>query len=292
MTPDIVIYHGGCPDGLTSAWIFDTKYPGVTRLGYKHGQVPPDVKDKVVVIVDFSFSRPIMQQMIADAKYLVVLDHHISAQKDLDNLDMCGKGQMIFDMSRCGAQLAWDYVYPGVNRPWIVEYVADRDLWTNKLAYTKEVSQYLNFHDVFSDFAVLTSLSTSVTSDKVFTDIVTEGSILLKLENKKIDYYVKTSSIMNFKCGTKVYKVRVACVPREYRSDVGNQMCLLGDCDFAVLYWYDVTIDEWWISLRANNTYDVSEIASGFKNGGGHKNAAGFTLKGNLCDYFSRPLLE
>jgi hypothetical protein len=73
-TPDIIIYHGGCPDGFTSAWIFDTKYSGVTRYGYKHGDAPPDVKDKVVVIVDFSFSRQIMQQMIANSKYLVVLD--------------------------------------------------------------------------------------------------------------------------------------------------------------------------------------------------------------------------
>jgi hypothetical protein len=136
--------------------------------------------------------------------------HHISAQKELENLDMCGKGEMIFDMSRCGAQIAWDYVYPKVDRPWLVEYVADRDLWLNKLIHTKEVSQYLNFYEIFSDFAALTSLSTSKAGDKVFTDIVTEGTILLKIENKKIDYYVKTSSIMNFTCDTKVYKVRVA----------------------------------------------------------------------------------
>ena len=192
-------------------------------------------------------------------------------------------------MTRCGAQIAWDYLNPNTDRPWIVDYVGDRDLWHNKLPHTKEISQFLNFNDIFLDFSALTSLAASKVSDKVFADIVTEGSILLKIENKKIDYYVKTSKIMNFTCKNKQYKVRVASVPREYISDTGNKMCLIGDSDFAALYWYDIIADEWWISLRANGGYDVSEIASSFA-GGGHKNAAGFTIKGNIRDYFTMPV--
>ena len=52
-----------------------------------------------------------------------------------------------FDMGRSGAVLAWDYFFGGPStgrpRPWIVEYVQDRDLWAWKLPRSKEVSAYL-----------------------------------------------------------------------------------------------------------------------------------------------------
>ena len=50
--------------------------------------------------------------------------------------------------------------------------------------------------------------------------------------------------------------------------------------DFAACAFYNMTTDEWMISLRGVDKVDLSKIAERFKDGGGHKNAAGFTLTG------------
>ncbi len=44
---------------------------------------------------------------------------------------------------------------------------------------------------------------------------------------------------------------------------------------------YELSLEEWKVSLRANDAVDVSEVAVTF-GGGGHKKAAGFTLYGSI----------
>ena len=74
---DCVIYHAHCTDGFGaaySAW----KLLG-NRAEYhacKHGTQPPDVKNKNVVILDFSFNNATTKKMIEDSNNL--LDKYIS----------------------------------------------------------------------------------------------------------------------------------------------------------------------------------------------------------------------
>ena len=42
---------------------------------------PPDLQDRRVVIVDFSYARPILEAMASETKELLVLDHHITAER-------------------------------------------------------------------------------------------------------------------------------------------------------------------------------------------------------------------
>ena len=62
---DFVIYHKDCPDGITSA------YAAWRLLGKQadyysavHGEDPPDVTNKNVAILDFSYDRDTIQKMI------------------------------------------------------------------------------------------------------------------------------------------------------------------------------------------------------------------------------------
>lgn len=54
MKPDICIYHGGCADGFTAAWAVWKRWPDVEFVAGIHGDPPPDVTGKHVLIVDFS----------------------------------------------------------------------------------------------------------------------------------------------------------------------------------------------------------------------------------------------
>ena len=84
---------------------------------------------------------------------------------------------------------------------------------------------------------------------------------------KKIDNY-------------KDHKICIVNCSSDLSSDLGNILSSSDGVDFAVLWRYNHTKEEYYISLRSNNKVDVSIIANIF-NGGGHKNASGFATKIN-----------
>ncbi len=60
MNDTLFIYHGGCFDGFTSAWIYSRFVDSDAEfLGVKYGDQPPDVRGRDVVIADFSFPREV-----------------------------------------------------------------------------------------------------------------------------------------------------------------------------------------------------------------------------------------
>ncbi len=56
--PMLVIYHGGCPDGFTAAWVVHKVYPEAEFYPGVYGQAPPDVAGRDVILVDFSSASP------------------------------------------------------------------------------------------------------------------------------------------------------------------------------------------------------------------------------------------
>lgn len=136
-----IIYHAGCVDGLVAAWVARLCFAEpekVECIPAQYGDAPPDVADADVVIVDFSYPRDALVRMASDARSIVVIDHHKTAREALEGLEFC-----TFDMERSGAGLAWDILHPGKPRPWIVDYVEDRDLWRWALPDSREVNAWL-----------------------------------------------------------------------------------------------------------------------------------------------------
>ena len=100
----LCIYHAFCADGFGAAWIVRRALgDGVEFHAASYGQEPPDVTGRDVLMVDFSYKRPVLVQMAAKAKSILILDHHKTAQADL--VDLPDNVQTIFDMERSGAML-------------------------------------------------------------------------------------------------------------------------------------------------------------------------------------------
>ncbi len=165
MSKILCMYHGACDDGFAAAWAVRRAlgedrvefYPGVYQ------KEPPDVTARDVILVDFSYKRPVIDQMIADCATLLILDHHKTAQADLAGLPPAGVsfhewGQKLkaapakvvgclFDMNRSGAGIAWDFFNNLAHRstveqaaaaafdarPEFIDYIEDRDLWRKAL---------------------------------------------------------------------------------------------------------------------------------------------------------------
>lgn len=143
--PILVVTHGSCMDGLGAAWAMSLFLPAHAEFVEGHyGNPPADVEGKIVILTDFSYKRAVLEDLAHKAKRLIVLDHHDSAQKDLEGL-----AYAYFDQDRSGARLAWDYVsqmkdMPVILVPPVLAYIEDRDIWKWGMHKSKEVNEVLS----------------------------------------------------------------------------------------------------------------------------------------------------
>jgi hypothetical protein len=149
MDKPLCIYHGNCADGFTSAWVVRRKFGDADFHAGVYQQAPPDVTDRDVVMVDFSYKRDVLIGMREKARSVLVLDHHKTAEADLQDIPGV---EAVFDMNRSGARITWDHYFPHEEPPRVLLHVEDRDLWRFKLPDTREIQA--NIFSFPYDFAV------------------------------------------------------------------------------------------------------------------------------------------
>jgi len=258
----LCIYHGNCADGFTSAWVV-RKALGDTVEFYAgvYQNPPPDVSGRDVVMVDFSYKRAVLEQMRDSAKSILILDHHKTAQADLEGLQGVA---YVFDVERSGARITWDYYFPDSVPPPVLLHVEDRDLWRFLLPKTREIQA--NIFSYPYDFEVWDKL---MASDPVA--LAVEGEAIERKHFKDINELVGVVT-RYFVIGG--HKVPIANLPYTLTSDAGH--LLAKDRPFAGCYWD--TPEGRVFSLRSTDEgLDVSEIAKQY-GGGGHRNASGFRV--------------
>lgn len=254
----MVIYHGGCIDGFTAAWVAHKVFGDkASYVAHHYGTEPPDVTNKEVWILDYSFPRDVLLKMQSDAKSLRLLDHHKSAQKSLQNLDF-----VLFDMNRSGAGIAWD-VMIGRKRPALIDYVEDRDLWRFSLRDSKAYNAYVStVSHTFENWTYLSNLVTDVAIDR--------GRPVLSYIQRYIDSMAKHAGFFDY----DGHKIPIVNAPYINTSELVG--FLAQDALFAV-GWFQRGDGKYQYSLRSREEFDVSELAAKY-GGGGHHNAAGFVI--------------
>jgi nanoRNase/pAp phosphatase (c-di-AMP/oligoRNAs hydrolase) len=281
MTPDevnFVIYHNPCSDGTGSAWAawkYLTKEHPEREVIYfptNHGRDPPDVTGKNVLISDFSYPKPLLDKMIKQANKLLIIDHHKTAQEALEGIQDEFK---IFDMNHSGAFLTWKFFFPDDKVPLMIEYIQDRDIWTNKLPLTNEYASW--FFTLDHDIEVYDKYS----DDALFEEMLkTKGVTMLEKDKIYIEQAVSHATVKFQKINKRRFFVGyVNNTASEIRSDVGHDVVThFKYCDFAAVYSISDKTDSTSFSLRStDNNYDCSYVAKSLS-GGGHRNAAGIRI--------------
>lgn len=263
----LCIYHGNCADGFTSAWVVRRANVG-RELAYHAGVYsapPPDVENKDVIMVDFSYQRPVLLEMAEKAKSILILDHHKTAEADLVNLPSNVK--TVFDMNRSGAGITWDYYFSGTPRPIFVNHVEDRDLWRFRLRKTREIQA--NIFSYPYEFQTWDMLVDACDRD---VNAFADGGEAI--ERKHFKDIRELLPVVTRRMTIGGFNVPVANLPYIHSSDAGHIMAK-GEA-FAACYWD--TPDGRVFSLRSEEGgQDVSEIAKLY-GGGGHKAASGFKV--------------
>ena len=256
-----VLYHANCVDGFGAAFAAWKKFKDQAQyIPVTYGQSFPLMKtNSEVYIVDFSYPRAQLLNLVQSMSKVVVLDHHKTAQEDLKGLDFAK-----FDMKKSGAMLAWEYFHPETKVPKLIEYIQDRDLWNNILPQTKEFNLGLSAYSF--DFELWDKIDENT--------LVAEGITIERYQEQKIQEMLREVKFINF-AGYKSIPVLNCSV---LQSDVVNKMLdKYPQAPFALGY-HDLKSGKrkWSARSRQSEDVDVTIIAAKF-GGGGHKNAAGFT---------------
>lgn len=284
----VVVYHANCLDGFTAAWVFHTLAEkdyteGVTYVPASYGDPLPEFPAGPcnLYILDFFYSRSQLEQLCRVFNKVLLLDHHKTAIDTIspevwppgqwpDNLEMA------LDMNRSGAGIPWDWFSgESVGRSKLVNYIEDRDLWRFNLPFSKEVSAYIKRQKM--DFNSWDILEEDLLWN--FATVVNSGSILLKERDSLIKEIAAEPRKMEIFWLDGVKRVMAHCIncPPGFSSEVGNY--IVTNYGTVGVTYSQNSKGTTKFSLRSRNDLeDVAKIAEAF-GGGGHRNAAGFTLK-------------
>lgn len=258
--PTYILYHANCSDGLWAAWACWRKFgDDATYLPVSYQEPLPEIPDgSEVWIVDFSYPRTVLQDLLHGCD-LMVIDHHKTAMQELSTFS-----RAIFDMDKCGAVLTWETLFPFEEVPEVLLYVQDRDLWQHKKPFTHQV--YNAMREVCKDINACNVLYECWN----LTALVQAGQPLF--EERQAEVRAKALSHAWAKIGGYVIPVAEA---HRYYSDVANLLChLYPEYPFAACHRFQDGKKKW--DLRSVGEFDVSAIAKQY-GGGGHLNASGFS---------------
>lgn len=292
-----VIYHKDCMDGFGSAWAFHVgrskDYAGVEYKEAGYGDDPMywglSFIGTDVYILDFSFSRDVIAKIAALASSVVVLDHHKTAQEALTDWDDCPANcEIFFDMSRSGCLMTWNYFYM-TTPPALIRYINDRDLWLFKEQYSKDVNAVIAItpkelpaysilaNELENNLPKVTEIGSHLLyqHQKICEEIIADArpiviDTLHPTDNPSTNGYIIAGGTFD--------GLACNCTP-QFSSEVGNLLAKKSG-SFGATYHSNSRGEVKW-SLRSIGDYDVSAIAAYF-GGGGHRNAAGFTVHLNL----------
>lgn len=258
---NLCIYHANCPDGRAAAaavyrhWGEEAEY-----YPAQYQQEPPDVAGRNVIIVDFSYPREVLLEMKEQAKWLLVIDHHKTAQEALKGLDFC-----IFDNSKSGCVLTWEHLFEEP-APLLFKYIQDRDLWQWKLPDSKAFSAGLWLVDNdFEDWLLALQ-----DEEDFIEECKSKGRVLLEYWDQCTEIAMKQTPQKINLGGYEVPCLNVT----HLKSEICNE--LAKGQPFAVVY--KDCVKKRVYELRSDvNGIDVSKIAIKY-GGGGHKHAAGFVV--------------
>lgn len=296
MSEYLCIYHGNCADGFGAAWaVKEALGDSVEFHAGAYQRPPPNVNGKKVILVDFSYPPETLMAMIEDAYSILVIDHHKSAMEAMekhewpswlttdmskytgpvdftryqqnlyqDECENCGSRiYFYFDMDRSGAMMAWDFFHPEKDAPPLIGHIQDRDLWKFELEGTRQIQAALFSYPY--DFDIWDSLMHKPEALKL------EGYAIERKHFKDIHEFIGVAASTHNIGG---HIVPTLNAPYFWSSDAGHIMSK--GHPFAACYWHTDT--GMTFSLRSDDDgLDVSEIALKF-GGGGHKNAAGFSI--------------
>jgi len=287
---DYIVYHDNCWDGATAAYIASLAYPDAKlypmQYGYKYEKLEFNDNSNILV-VDFSFRPDDMIKLVLKHNYICVMDHHKTAIEDLDRL-RCelttdGKCDIYMDINRSGAMLAYDLLGEVINQKlqsaeilklrWFVGKVQDRDLWIENSEYFEEFNAFMGLYPKTVENVG------KILKEYIPNNMIAHGKILLQYKLTLCEQHVKHARFIDvpdlgvagtiFKCSCSGLVSDICSMLLKKYPDRPISIAQVDLEPGVILY-----------QLRSTGNTDASAFAKKY-GGGGHLNAAAFSIKAN-----------
>lgn len=275
----VVIYHAHCNDGAMAAAIFmdevgewynDISYVGA---GYNIGTVP-DVQDKEVYLLDFSYPKDTIVGMLEQAHSVTVVDHHKDALAALEGISDFKFNMGYSSISQCGAENTYRMLNSG-ETPRVVKLIGDRDMWEFAYSETRAFTAGLALLDITPE----NMLNVLSWTDAQIDECAAKGSNILEYKQQLYKDHIKqcTRYMVIGGCAVPVCNANGA-----FASEIGEAMYdgIYRHSSFVATY-YD-TAEKRCFSLRSRRGSGVFVDGIARQYGGnGHPHAAGFKVPRN-----------
>jgi uncharacterized protein len=265
----LCIYHKNCMDGMVAASVVAGVHPDIRLLAldYTYPEIVPEyAPGEVIYVVDFSFSGAVLVDHFKDAGAVIVMDHHLGAIDKLADYfrstPIPQNVELIMDVNKSGALLAWEYFHPGLTPSKMVEHTSDRDLWQFKNLDTKAYMEALSAEPM--------TLEAYREFDQIpYAVSLAAGQALLKKKSTMVQWHIDNGTAM-----VEFEGHVVPCInaPRYVTSDIADT--LKGKYPFILIY-HDVGYVRNF-SMRSDNPEANLHLIAQRYNGNGHPKAAGF----------------
>ena len=210
----LVIYHASCADGFGAAFAAWLKLGEEAEyLPMQYGFVNEDIpalEGREIYMLDFSWPKPLMDELFANAKRVVWLDHHKTAfemwcvdfggyTKGMtyidDDDDVYQKGHVIhLNDNKSGAMLAWEYFHPNTEAPMLIKHIDDYDRWQFKIEGTKPFNRALWSYAPWSFQQWFDMFSHNPYPVELAGWLYQEGEAILRAHNWNVHGVVKWSA--------------------------------------------------------------------------------------------------
>lgn len=309
MNYNYAIYHKNCPDGFSSLMTL-LKSKKISKDAIIYHDVPStiyppkEIDNKDIIIMDVAYKYDVLKEIFERAKSVVFIDHHVTIRDDVQNLSNIPKYKkkvkIIYDVNESGASLTWKFLFKNQKMPLFIKYIRDNDIGTWKMKDTKPFIYCLRVKYDIDLKKDIVSKWKELFDDKKTKELVKIGKIYEEYANSLLDENIRRYSMEAFP-SNKLYKdfTDYFDKPGQYKvavvngggcpnaSILGNKMMDTLNCDFVILWTYQMEKKEYIVQFRSK-IVDVGNIAKIF-GGGGHKLASAcsfHTSKYNIQDLF------
>ena len=279
----IVLYHAHCPDGMAGAWAAKNKFGNDAEyIPIKKGEGFPiftNINSKEIgieqygeieiYVIDFSFTIEEIKEVESKCKKLVIIDHHISSREEVESAH-----NYVFDLDHSGCYLAWEYFYPNMPVPLLLQYISEGDIFKYRLADHEKYMPAIYGREL--SFENIDMLNEMMNSEEGREKLKEQSGLLKNYEKKILAASLDSVHMIELE-GVVMPAVNV-CLPIDERSDLLH-MIYTKYPPVAMSYRWDD--GQWKMSLRSNGDFDCTIIATKY-GGGGHKGSAGFAVAGDM----------
>lgn len=265
----VVIYHKKCPDGFGAAYAAWKKYGDMAEYipaGYGDSLLP-GLEGREVFLLDFCYDLPgEIEQLAKITKRLVILDHHESARDRITHAS-----EHVFDVTRTGATIAWEYFHPDTPIPALLQHIEDGDLYRYALPGTRDIYSYLMFQP--DDFKVWDTIVQRLESPKSRPAFMRKASEATRYFEAFAQLSIEAAKKVRFEGHECYFATTLPSITM--RSYVAHELYTKLPPLALVVTAHP---DGFGVSIRSDGSVDVAKIAEKYS-GGGHPGSAGFFIR-------------